>query len=530
MAQMLLQTIEQIGREKNIEPQVIIEAVEEAMAVAAQKFYGTEDYLEASLNPETGEVELAAVKRVVEVVEDPLAELTVEEARAEGMDDPKVGDELRRSMSTDQLGRIAAHAARQVIFQKVRDAERDNIYVEYVDRVGELLTGIVKRFERGDMMVDLGRTEAILPRREQSRAEHYNIGDRIRLVIIEVLQATRGPMVVVSRNSPELLKRLFEMEVPEIYDQTVVIKGAVREGGDRAKVAVQSNEPDVDPVGACVGMRGSRVQAIIRELRGEKIDIVEWSPDRFQFAINALKPARVNHVKEVDVVDEVTGEAAQHLQVIVNEDQLSLAIGKRGQNVRLAGKLLGCKIDVGGAGQPAADTEKKPVAAPTSAAPGVEQLEAVGATAAAALREAGFETARSIVLAGEDALLAVAGIGPKSALKIYQQARDLIEGTQEAPEVAIAPVEPEDTEAAEPEVTEAAEPETTEVAELEPAEAAEPEVTEVAEPEPAEPQATEVAEPEVTEADESGAAEVAEPDAAADQEPALGEDSDDGRF
>lgn len=427
---MLLQTIEQIGREKNIAPEIIIEAIEEAMAVAAQKFYRTDDYLVASLNPDTGALELNAVKTVVEEVEDPTREISVQDARAEGMEDPQIGDELRKPMRTDQLGRIAAQAAKQVIYQKVREAERDNIYLEYEDRVGELITGTVKRFERGDMVIDLGRAEAILPRREQSRAEHYNIGDRIRIVIIEVLRSARGPQVVVSRSSPELLKRLFEMEVPEIYDETVVIKAAVREGGDRAKVAVQSMQPDVDPVGACVGMRGSRVQAIIRELRGEKIDIVEWSPEEFQFAINALKPARVNKVSIVNVTTG-EGESEERLEVIVDEDQLSLAIGKRGQNVRLAGKLLGRKIDVKG---PETRAEVAPApevvevaaqaSAPSAATTEVEAIDGVSAKAAAALREAGFISAAKIVASGEDALLAVAGIGPKTALKVFAAARD----------------------------------------------------------------------------------------------------------
>jgi N utilization substance protein A len=440
---MLLQTIEQIGREKNIEPAVIIEAIEEAMAVAAQKFYRTEDRLVAKLNPETGEVDLNAVKTVVEEVEDPLSEITIEEAKAAGMEDPQIGDELRTSMPTDQLGRIAAQAAKQVIFQKVRDAERDNIVAEYADRVGELLTGSVKRFERGDMVVDLGRAEALLPRREQSRAEHYNIGDRIRVVVAEVQPDARGPMVIVSRSSPELLLRLFEMEVPEIFDGTVQIKGAVREGGDRAKVAVHSIDADIDPVGACVGMRGSRVQAIIRELRGEKIDIVEWADDPHQFAINALKPAKVNSVKEV-VRETEDGPEETHLEVLVDEDQLSLAIGKRGQNVRLAGKLLGRKVDVmspeqklGAAGPVAA--AQRPAAAEAAEDEGgavveetvepepvvegdLDRLGGVSEKAVAALHEAGYHTVRSIATAEADALLAVAGIGPKSALKIWEEA------------------------------------------------------------------------------------------------------------
>jgi len=454
----MLQAIEQIGREKNIAPEVIIAAIEEAMAVAAQKFYRTDDRLVASLDRETGALELHAVKTVVEEVEDPTSEISVDDAVAAGMESPQVGDEQRTPMATEQLGRIAAQAAKQVIFQKVRDAERDNIFAEYEDRVGELLTGSVKRFERGDMVIDLGRAEAVLPRREQSRAEHYNIGDRIRVVVVEVLRDTRGPLVVVSRSSPELLLRLFEMEVPEIYDGTVLVKGAVREGGDRAKVAVHSMDSDIDPVGACVGMRGSRVQGIIRELRGEKIDIVEWAEELHQYAINALKPAKVNSVSEIMRPNE-DGFEEPHLEVIVDEDQLSLAIGKRGQNVRLAGKLLSRKIDVmskeqkeGLAAEKEAASAKPAETAATAPSDGddLEAIDGVGPKAAAALREAGYGSVAAIAAAGSDALLAVAGIGPKSATKIWKQAvavdadsdAELQAGDDPGPDAAEAPQEP----------------------------------------------------------------------------------------
>ena len=421
------------------------------MAVAAQKFYRTNDRLVAKLNRETGTLELNAVKTVVEKVEDPTREISIEDARAAGMEAPQVGDEQRTPMATERLGRIAAQAAKQVIFQKVRDAERDNIFAEYEDRVGELLTGSVKRFERGDMVIDLGRAEAVLPRREQSRAEHYNIGDRIRVVVVEVLRDTRGPLVVVSRSSPELLLRLFEMEVPEIYDGTVLVKGAVREGGDRAKVAVHSLDSDIDAVGACVGMRGSRVQGIIRELRGEKIDIVEWAEDLHQYAINALKPAKVNSVTEITRANE-EGFEEPHLEVIVDEDQLSLAIGKRGQNVRLAGKLLSRKIDVmskeqkesraaekeAGAAESAETAAATPATAPSNS-DDLEGIAGVGPKAAESLRAAGYSSAASIAAAGSDALLAVAGIGPKSAVKIWQQAVAVDSGDNSEPQAADDP-------------------------------------------------------------------------------------------
>src|SRR5687767_193144 len=239
----------------------------------------------------------------------------------------------------EEPGRIAAQTAKQILFQKVRDAVRSNVYEQYIDKIGDLVNGYVKRFERGNIIVDLGNLEAILPRSQQSRGEQWNQGERIRVVINNVSKESKGPQVEVSRTSPELLLRLFEMEVPEIYDGTVVIKSAVREPGERAKIAVMSNERDVDPVGACVGMKGSRVQAIIRELRGEKIDIIEWSDEPSVFAANALSPAKVSQVRITDI-------NKRKMEVIVAEDQLSLAIGKKGQNVRLATRLVGWDIDI----------------------------------------------------------------------------------------------------------------------------------------------------------------------------------------
>jgi len=473
MTRMLLQTIEQIGREKNIPSDVIIDAVEEAMAVASKKFYKTEEEHRATLNRETGEVEVFAVKQVVDVVEDKNLEISAEKA-LEYDAGAKAGDFVYIPRSTDELGRIAAQAAKQVIFQKVRDAERENIFNEFVERGGELITGLVKRFERGDMIVDLGRTEGLLPRREQSRAEHYNIGDRIRVVIIDVLKVSRGPQVVISRVAPELLMRLFEMEVPEIYDGTVTIKGAVREGGDRAKVAVHSSEADVDPVGACVGMRGSRVQSIIREMRGEKIDIVQWSPDLQQYAINSLKPARVNRVAVLD------GEE-RHLEVVVDEDQLSLAIGKRGQNVRLAGKLLDAKIDIKSEEDKKREVEQALAQMAVREEP-IAQLDGVGAKTAEAMIAAGLETIGDVADGGIEALTAVPGIGDKTAEKILGSAEEILAATiaeEPEPEVAApapvpAPIVEEDEEevpapALEAEEVEPAEP----AAEAEEVEAAE---------------------------------------------------------
>ena len=277
---------------------------------------------------------------MVETVTDPETEIALPDAERV-VRSATLGSQVELHKPTDVLGRIAAQTAKQVIFQKVREAERDHIFSEYGDRVGQLVTGLVKHAESGDLVVDLGKTEALLPRREQSRAEIFNPGERIRMVITRVSRTARGPQVIVSRTDPALLARLFEMEVPEIYEGTVIVKNAVREPGDRAKVAVFSKEKDVDPVGACVGIKGARVQNIMRELRGEKIDIVEWNDDARNYALNALNPAKVSRVSIVDEKDKV-------MEVIVEEKQLSLAIGKRGQNVRLAARLLGWRIDIKG--------------------------------------------------------------------------------------------------------------------------------------------------------------------------------------
>src|SRR5215212_5992585 len=332
------QSIDAVCKEKGIDRDVVIEAVKEAVRAAARKQFKSGEEIQVEWAPESG-LEIFASKVVVETVENPGRELSLDEAKELAGDEVEVGDELQLPLPVEDMGRIAAQTAKQILFQKVRDAERQNIYEQYIDKVGDLVNGYVKRFERGDLIVDLGTVEAVLGRNGQSRGEQWNQGERIRVVIDDVSKESKGPQVVVSRTSPELLKRLFEMEVPEIYDSTVVIKSAVREPGERAKIAVASTERDVDPVGACVGMKGSRVQAIIRELRGEKIDIIEWSDEPSVFAANALSPAKVNQVRITDI-------ESRQMEVIVNEDQLSLAIGKRGQNVRLASKLVGWNIDI----------------------------------------------------------------------------------------------------------------------------------------------------------------------------------------
>ena len=347
MANPLQQTIEALAKEKGIEPDVVISAIEEAVATASRKYYKTNENLKTRFNLETGQVDLFALKQVVQDVTDEATEIAIDDARQmyrqlygdDVANSIELGDEMEFPKPTEVLGRIAAQTAKQVIFQKVREAERENIFAEYNERVGEVVNGTVKRFESGDIIIEIGRIEAVLPRKEQSRAESYAPADRVRAVIKGVNRSAKGPQIVLSRTDPALLIKLFEQEVPEIYDGTVMIRGAVREAGDRAKVAVYSRERDVDPVGACVGMKGTRVQSIIRELRGEKIDIVEWSEDPILFVTNALSPAKAQRVTVVDETDRV-------VEVVVEDKQLSLAIGKKGQNVRLAAKLTGWRIDI----------------------------------------------------------------------------------------------------------------------------------------------------------------------------------------
>jgi N utilization substance protein A len=333
----IYQSIEILSKEKGIDAQIVLDAVKDAMLIAARKHFRTVENYEADFDDKSG-IRLFAVKTVADPVVDPALEMTLAEAKR--VDSAaEIGTVVRIPKPTDALGRISAQTAKQVIFQKVREAERETIYREYSDRVGELVNTTIKRVEGLDLVVDLGKTEARLPKREQSRLESYSVGDRVRCVIRIVDKSAKGPGVVVSRADSELVKRLFEQEVPEIYDGTVTIRGCAREAGERTKIAVSSRDRDVDSVGACVGMKGMRVQSIIRELRGEKIDIIEFSDDPVNFATHALSPAKIGRVTIIDPVE-------RHMEVIVDDSQLSLAIGKKGQNVRLAAKLLGWKIDI----------------------------------------------------------------------------------------------------------------------------------------------------------------------------------------
>src|SRR5437660_8806655 len=342
MASPLYENIEALSREKGIDPQIVVNAVEDAMAVAKRKHYKIQENMRGELNRETGAIQAYSYRAVVETpeqVEDPNAQIALDDARRI---DPnvEVGGEIRQYKSTDGvLGRISAQIAKQIIFQKVREAERDTVYNEYIGRVGEVLNATVKRIEGPDVILDIGEAEASMSKKEQSRLESFSVGERVRAVLVRVDKNSKGPAVVVSRAAPELVQNLFQTEVPEIYDGTVQIRAIAREAGERTKIAVMSRDKDVDAVGACVGMKGMRVQSIIRELRGEKIDIIEYHEDAVTFAEKALQPAKVSRVSVVDASDK-------HLEVIVDDTQLSLAIGKKGQNVRLAAKLLGWKIDI----------------------------------------------------------------------------------------------------------------------------------------------------------------------------------------
>jgi N utilization substance protein A len=335
--QEILRIIEQISREKGIEKDILLAGVEAAVLSAAKRRYGPVETLQAHFNPQTGTLELTIAKMIVAQLQDPKTEIALEQARAYDLE-AKVGDVMPIPLAVEGFGRIAAQTAKQVIIQKVREAERDIVYSEYKGREGELLNGVIQRFEKGDIILDLGKTEALLPRKEQSLRETFQRGERVRAYILEVRKSSSGPQIIASRTHPGLVERLFEMEVPEIYEGIIEIKGAVREPNGRAKIAVYSRDRAVDPIGACVGMRGVRVQSVVQELRGEKIDIVQWADDPATFVANALSPAKIYKIN--------VNSEGRAMEVIVEDDQLSLAIGKKGQNVRLAAKLTKWRLDI----------------------------------------------------------------------------------------------------------------------------------------------------------------------------------------
>jgi N utilization substance protein A len=471
MATDLASVIRQVSREKDIDPEKMFSALEEAMASAARRFYKVKEIV-ARIDRETGGILAYTPRRVVEIMpevpepsEEPLPEgvepppdpatlvllddarSIVHEAGAGGAvrvfrpgtggaesyeaEEPEIGDELRIYRSTEGLGRIAAQNAKQVLYQKVREAERERIYNEFSPKIGELINGTVKRFERGDIVVDLGRLEAAIPRDQQSRAERYGQGERVRAIIADVHRNPKGPQIILSRTDPRLLIRLFEMEVPEIYDGTVVIKGAVRQPGERAKVAVLSRERDVDPVGACVGMRGSRVQAIMRELHGEKIDVIQFSDDLITFAQNALSPAKITRVSPIHHED-----GPLTLDCVVEDEQLSLAIGKKGQNVRLASALIGAKIEIKGEAEvkgEVADALARMIKISQRQQTPVTAVEGVDEETANLLSGAGIGSLADLLNQTIETLGEIKGIGPERAEAILQAAQELDSPSEEEP-------------------------------------------------------------------------------------------------
>ena len=418
MASVLYQSIETLSKDKGIDPEIVVGAVEDAIALATRKYYKTTESMRAEMDRDTGEIRAYVFKTVVETpeeVEDETNQITLEKAR-EMAPEVEVGGELRFYKDTTPLGRIAAQMAKQVIFQKVREAERDTVFNEYNHRAGEVLNATVKRLEPMDTIFDLGKAEARMPKREQSRLEQFAVGERVRVVLLRVDRAAKGPQVIVSRAAPALVQNLFQSEVPEIYDGTVTIRAIAREAGERTKIAVMSRDKDVDPVGACVGMKGMRVQSIIRELRGEKIDIIEYSEEITTFAEKALQPAKVSRVSITDL-----GE--KQIEVIVDDTQLSLAIGKKGQNVRLAAKLLQWKIDIKSEEEKRQEVEQQMTAMGGGPTTPIEQVTELGEQILEKLIAAGITTIEELADMTPEQLEEVPGIGEKTVEKISTAVR-----------------------------------------------------------------------------------------------------------
>ncbi len=397
--------VDQISRDKGIDRDVLISALEEAVKSAAKKKFGSKIDIETQYNERTGEIEVFQFKEVTETVTDPEIEISLEEGRRL---DPgcEIGDSLGTKMDTTTFGRIAAQSAKQVIIQKMKDAERDAVYASFIDRKGEIINGIVQRFDRGDIIVNLGPTEGIVPVREQVPRENYRRGDRIRALILDILYETRGPQIVLSRTHPDFMVNLFKTEVPEISEGIVTIMGAAREPGVRAKIAVSSNDSDIDPVGACVGMKGSRVQNVVQELKGEKIDIIPWHVDPAKFVCNALAPAEISRV----IIDEEN----KSMEVIVPDEFLSIAIGKRGQNVRLASKLTGWHLDVKSESRYSEDMQ--------SGYDSLVAMEGMTVSLADALYESGLYSAEEVSRASVDELMQIRGIDEETALQLIEAA------------------------------------------------------------------------------------------------------------
>lgn len=413
----LSRVLDSVVKDKGIDKAIIVDAIEAAMLSAAKKKFGINRDIEAHYNDEEGEVELFEFKQVVGTVTDDQTEITQEEAR-ELDPDCEIGDSLGVKLNTVGLGRIAAQAAKQVIIQRVRDAERDIIYEEFKDRIGSIVHGIVRRYEKKDMIVDLGRTEAILPNKEQIPRENFRPGDRVRALILEIQREARGPQVLLTRASPQFLAKLFEMEVPEIYEGIVTVEAVAREPGSRAKIAVRSHDKDVDPVGACVGMKGARVQSVVQELRGEKIDIVPWTENIASNAVAALSPA--------EVIKVIVDEKSHSMEFIVLDDQLSLAIGRKGQNVRLAVELLGWNIDI--------KSESEVEVIIKQGREKLALIDGLGDMTIEVLIADGYRNLEDIIDAEVDELSSIHGISAKSAEKFITQAKELLEASSQIDE------------------------------------------------------------------------------------------------
>ena len=405
----LSEIIDQVAKDKRLAKDILVEALEAAMLTAARKVYGIQRDIEAHFNDETGDVEIFEFRTVVEALSDANTEVLMDEA-LELDPDCQMGDSLGIRIEKADLGRITAQTAKQVIIQRVREAEREKIFNEYADRKEELVTGVVTRFERGNLIVDLGRAEAVLPMREQCPRESYRLNDRIQAYVVDVNKQARGSQIVLSRTSPGLLVKLFEKEVPEIYEGIVKIEAAAREPGARSKIAVSSSDRDVDPVGACVGMKGSRVQAVVQELRGEKVDIVPYSEDPARFVCNALAPAEVSRV----LVDE----SNHAMEIIVPDDQLSLAIGRRGQNVRLASQLAGWKLDI--------VSEAKVKEIKDRAFKSLGRLASVNDIHMQTLYNYGIRCAQDILQTDVSFLASIPGIGEEMAARLKEDSKRVV--------------------------------------------------------------------------------------------------------
>ncbi len=416
----LIYVIEQIGREKGISKEVLFEALESALLSASKKTMGAADNVRMEIDRHTGALRVFARKMVVTAVTDPKLEITLPEARRLNTD-AQLEDELELELAPQEFGRIAAQTAKQVILQRVRDAERDAVYAEFIDREGKIVRGTVHRIEKRNVVVELGKAEAVITEREQLPGERYNPGDRLRAYMLEVKKTAKGPQILLSRTHPGFLVRLFETEIPEIAEGIVLVKAAAREPGERAKVAVASTKRDVDPIGACVGLRGTRIQVISRELRGEKIDIVEWAPDPAVFVARALSPAKVSSVTVLEPEEGAGADEARSVLVIVPDNQLSLAIGKKGQNARLAAKLTGFRVDIKSEGE-IEEERRRDEEERAEGREDLGRLPGLGSQLVEKLVAAGLHSPARVVAAGLPALQALPGIGETKASSIMAAA------------------------------------------------------------------------------------------------------------